>query len=71
MHFAEEIMTIAPPDLDLDSTDSEEDSLEEDSMREQESGEERAEGVAVARRTAFPAWILALKRRNTSSKSKK
>lgn len=64
-------MTIAPPELDLDATDSEEDSgAEEDSVVEQESEVEQAvmEQVAPARRPTLPAWILALKRRNTGRK---
>lgn len=57
-------------------SDSEEESIEEDSMssassvREQEDVEVKAKGVASPRRPAFPAWILALKRRNTDNKSK-
>lgn len=76
MHFSEKVMAISPPELDMD-TDSEEESVEEDSMssasstREPEGVEERPEGAAPARRPAFPAWILALKRRNTESKGKK
>lgn len=76
MHFSEKVVAISPPELDMD-TDSEEESVEEDSMssassmREQEDVVARPEGVAPARRPAFPAWILALKRRNTESKSKK
>lgn len=76
MHFSEQVLAISPPEMHMD-TDSEEESLEEDSMssassiREQEDVEERAEGVAATRRPAFPAWILALKRRSSESKSKK
>ncbi|XP_075902814.1 uncharacterized protein LOC142901950 isoform X2 [Nelusetta ayraudi] len=76
VHFSEKVMAISPPELDMD-TDSEEESVEEDSMsstsstKEQEDVVARPEGVAPARRPAFPAWILALKRRNTESKSKK
>lgn len=71
VHFSEEVQTIAPLELDLDATDSEEDSgAEEDSVTEQECAVEQAaiEEVAPARRPALPAWILALKRRNTGRK---
>lgn len=74
MHFSEKVLTISPPEQDMD-TDSEEESIEEDSIssassvREQEDVE-KAEGVAAPRRPAFPAWILSLKRRNANSKSK-
>lgn len=74
MHFSEEVVTIVPPELDLDCTDSEEDSgEEEDSVIEQECEEEQAviEEVAPARRPAFPAWIQALKKRNTGRKHRK
>lgn len=76
MHFSEKVQTISPPEQDMD-TDSEEESIEEDSIssassvREQEDVEEKAEGAVAPRRPAFPAWILALKRRNTDSRSKK
>ncbi|XP_042348665.1 uncharacterized protein zgc:113229 [Plectropomus leopardus] len=72
VHFSEAVVTIEPPELDLDATDSEEDSgADEDSVLEQDSEEERAaieEVAAPARRAALPAWILALKRRNTGRK---
>ncbi|XP_044061230.1 uncharacterized protein zgc:113229 [Siniperca chuatsi] len=71
VRFSEEVMTLEPPELDLDLTDSEEDSgAEEDSVIEQECEVEQAaiEVVAPARRAALPAWILALKRRNTGRK---
>ncbi|XP_076595204.1 uncharacterized protein LOC143325774 [Chaetodon auriga] len=71
VHFSEEVVTIVPPELDLDATDSEEDTgAEEDSVVEQEGEVEQAvmEEVAPARRPALPAWILALKRRNTGRK---
>lgn len=71
VRFSEDVMTIAPPEPDLDGTDSEEDSeTEEDSVIGQECEEEPApiEEVAPARRPALPAWILALKRRNTGRK---
>ncbi|XP_070769403.1 A-kinase anchor protein 200 [Enoplosus armatus] len=72
VHFSEEVVTIAPPDLDLDLTNSEEDSgSDEDSVIEQGGEVEQAaiEMVAApARRAALPAWILALKRRNTGRK---
>lgn len=76
MHFSEKVLTISPPELDMD-TDSEEESIEEDSIsstssvREQEDVAEKAAGVAAPRRPTFPAWILALKRKNTDGKSKK
>lgn len=69
---------MAPPKLDLDATDSEEDSgaeedsviEQEDSLIEQQCEVERAaiQEVAPARRHVLPAWILALKRRNTGRK---
>ncbi|XP_070818284.1 A-kinase anchor protein 200 [Chaetodon trifascialis] len=71
VHFSEGVVTIVPPQLDLDATDSEEDTgAEEDSVVEQEGEVEQAvmEEVAPARRPALPAWILALKRRNTGRK---
>ncbi|XP_008281845.1 dentin sialophosphoprotein [Stegastes partitus] len=71
VRFLEEVVTIEPPDLDLDATDSEEDSgAEEDSVTEQECDVEPAamEEVAPARRPALPAWIRALKRKNTGRK---
>ncbi len=64
-------MSIAAPELDPDAIDSEEDSgAEEDSVTEQECEAEPApiQEVAPARRPALPAWILALKRRNTGRK---
>ncbi|XP_005913486.1 uncharacterized protein zgc:113229 [Haplochromis burtoni] len=72
VRFAEEVVAIEPPDMDLDTSDLEDDSAatDEDSVTEQEcevhpvaAGEE-----APARRTALPAWILALKRKNTNKK---
>ncbi|KAM7000624.1 uncharacterized protein LKV04_005442 isoform 1-T2 [Tautogolabrus adspersus] len=71
VRFSEEVQTIPPPDLDLADLDSEEDSeAEEDSVIEQdfEVEQETMEEVAPARRPALPAWILALKRRNTGRK---
>lgn len=75
VHFSEQVVSIAPPEPDLDATDSEEDSeAEEDSVTEQECEAEPAaaavmvEEVAPSRRAALPAWILALKRRNTGRK---
>lgn len=72
VRFLEEVVTIEPPELDLDATDSEEDSGEdEDSVTEQECDVEPAammEEAAPARRPALPAWIQALKRRNTGKK---
>lgn len=70
MHFSEDVVSIMPLDLDLSSTDSEEDSgAEEDSVIEGEQAVK--EEVAPARRSALPAWILALKRRNTGRKHRK
>ncbi|XP_071362846.1 uncharacterized protein [Trachinotus anak] len=71
VHFSEEVLTIAAPELDMNATDSEEDSgAEEDSVIEQEFEVEDAapEEVAPARRPALPAWIQALKRKNTGRK---
>lgn len=71
VRFLEEVVTIEPPELDLDATDSEEDSgADEDSVTEQECDVEPAamEEAAPARRPALPAWIQALKRRNTGRK---
>ncbi|XP_051274973.1 cyclin-dependent kinase 12 isoform X2 [Dicentrarchus labrax] len=67
VRFSESVMTIEPPELDLDATDSEEDSgADEDSVIEQGCEVEQAvieEVAPAARRPALPAWILALKRR--------
>lgn len=67
VRFAEEILTIAPAELDMDATDSEEEEeTEEDSIIEQEIEVEPAaieEEAVRSRRSALPAWILALKRR--------
>ncbi|XP_035525211.1 uncharacterized protein zgc:113229 isoform X2 [Morone saxatilis] len=67
VRFSESVMTIDPPELDLDATDSEEDSgADEDSVTEQGCEVEQAvieEVAPAARRSALPAWILALKRR--------
>ncbi|XP_023137978.2 uncharacterized protein zgc:113229 [Amphiprion ocellaris] len=71
VRFLEEVVAIEPPALDLDATDSEEDSgADEDSVTEQECDVEPAamEEAAPARRPALPAWIQALKRRNTGRK---
>lgn len=73
VHFSENVVTIAPPELNMETTDSEEESgAEEDSVTEQECEVEQAaaavEEVALARRPALPAWIKALKRRNTGRK---
>lgn len=71
VHFSEEVVTIPSPDLDLDVTDSEDDSgADEDSVIDEECEMERGamEEVAPARRAALPAWIQALKRRNTGRK---
>ncbi|KAM8910122.1 uncharacterized protein AB9W97_006666 [Spinachia spinachia] len=71
VHFSEEVVAIAPPWLD--SHEDQEDSVteEEVSVAEQESEEQQAaveEVAAPARRAALPAWIQALKRRNTRRK---
>ncbi|XP_070692382.1 uncharacterized protein [Pempheris klunzingeri] len=71
VRFSEEMVTIVPPEPDVDATDSEEDSgAEEDSVIEEECEVQQAavQEVAPARRHALPAWILALKRRNTGRK---
>ncbi|TNN81968.1 hypothetical protein EYF80_007876 [Liparis tanakae] len=72
VHFSEEVVAIAAPEPQSYATDSEEDSEEEeDSVAEQECEEEqtaREEVAAPARRPALPAWIQALKRRNTRRK---
>ncbi|KAF7657429.1 hypothetical protein LDENG_00027140 [Lucifuga dentata] len=72
VHFSEEVIAIEPPELDLDA-DSEEDSgTEEDSVIEEQEArvdqEPMEELMAPARRPALPAWIRALKRRNTGKK---
>lgn len=70
MRFSEEVVSIMPPDLELSSTESEEDSgAEEYSTTEGE--QEVKEEVPPARRPALPAWILALKSRNTGRKHRK
>ncbi|KAM9356653.1 uncharacterized protein ABDE67_004235 [Symphorus nematophorus] len=70
VRFSEEVVTIVPPELDLDASDSEEESGgEEDSVIEECEVEQAAvEEVAPARRPALPAWIRALKRRNMGRK---
>ncbi|XP_034399969.1 uncharacterized protein zgc:113229 [Cyclopterus lumpus] len=74
VHFSEEVVAIAPPEPQSYATDSEEDSEEEeDAVAEQECEEEQAATEEVAapaptRRPALPAWIQALKRRNTRRK---
>lgn len=73
VRFSEQVMTIAPPELELDAADSEEDSgAEEDSVTEQECEVEQVVTgeVAPARRAALPAWIQALKRRNMGRKNR-
>lgn len=74
MRFSEEVVTIMPPELDLESSDPEEDlGEEEDSVQEVQHEEERAgcEEVAPARRPVLPAWILSLKTRNSQRKHRK
>ncbi|KAM9741834.1 uncharacterized protein ACNS7B_012785 isoform 2-T2 [Menidia menidia] len=71
VHFSEEVVTILAPELDLITTDSEEESgTEEDSVLEQECEVEQTvtEEMAPARRLALPAWMLALKRKGTGRK---
>ncbi|KAM7417609.1 hypothetical protein PAMA_017306 [Pampus argenteus] len=73
VHFSEEVLTIAPAELDMDATVSEADTMsEEDSVIEQDFEVEQAaieeEEVASVRRPVLPAWILALKRRNMGRK---
>ncbi|XP_054453188.1 uncharacterized protein zgc:113229 [Anoplopoma fimbria] len=72
VHFSETVVAIAPPEMESYATDSEDDSEdEEDSLAERECEEEQAaieEVAAPARRPALPAWIQALKRRNTRRK---
>ncbi|KAM7389800.1 hypothetical protein PAMP_023756 [Pampus punctatissimus] len=72
VHFSEEVLTIAPAELDMDATVSEADTMsEEDSVIEQDFELEQAaieEEVASVRRPVLPAWILALKRRNMGRK---
>lgn len=58
--------------MDWDLTDSEEEDWRADeySLSDQESEEEQvaAEEVIQARRSTLPAWIKALKRKNTGKK---
>ncbi|XP_034545555.1 uncharacterized protein zgc:113229 [Notolabrus celidotus] len=72
VHFSEEVLTIPLPEMDLDVSDSEEEDsgAEDDSVIDQEYEVEPAvmEEVAPARRPALPAWIRALKRKNTGRK---
>ncbi|KAM4621628.1 uncharacterized protein ACJ7VT_005967 [Polymixia lowei] len=72
VHFSEEVITIAPINLDLDDMDSEEEDSAEDSTIEEEVGMEQQEAVkevvVPAPRPALPAWIQALKRRKTGRK---
>ena len=68
MHFSEKVVTIAPAESDLDSTDSEEDSMTEHVHQEVPAAIEEA---APVRRPALPAWILGLKRKNTRRKHRK
>lgn len=74
VRFSEEVQTIPPPELDLELSGSEEDDsgADEDSMIEQECDKEQTamEQVAPTRRAALPAWILALKRKNTGRKNR-
>lgn len=80
VRFSEEIITIDPPELGPYESDSEEEEEvdDEDSLIEEDSEEQiaeaalfgpgRPEQVAPARRPVLPAWIRALKRRNTGKK---
>lgn len=76
VHFSEQVVTIAPPELDLDTSYSEEDSVaEDDSLIEDDYEGDRAEAVVLeevipARRPVLPAWIRALKRKNTGRKNR-
>ncbi|XP_041653939.1 uncharacterized protein zgc:113229 [Cheilinus undulatus] len=74
VRFSEEVQTIPPPELDLELSGSEEDDsgADEDSVIEQECDKEQTamEQVAPTRRAALPAWILALKRKNTGRKNR-
>ncbi|XP_076015662.1 uncharacterized protein LOC143008018 [Genypterus blacodes] len=70
VRFSEEVLTIEP-ELDLFTAWEEESVTEEDSVIEEEVGVEQEamdDIMAPARRLALPAWILALKRRNTGRK---
>nr|XP_020450094.1 uncharacterized protein LOC109956937 [Monopterus albus] len=69
VRFSEEVAIIEPLELELGISDSEEDiGSEEDSVIEQECEQAAVEDVALTRRHALPAWILALKRKNTGKK---
>ncbi|XP_034038039.1 uncharacterized protein zgc:113229 [Thalassophryne amazonica] len=72
VRFSEEVVSIEPAELDMDGTGSEDDSgADDDSVIEEESEEELHTGteeLAPARRTALPAWIQALKRKNPGRK---
>lgn len=75
VHFSEEIIAFAPPELGPDATDSEEASEEEeeeeDSVIEEDCKEEQAESVeevVQARRHALPSWIRALKKKKSRKK---
>ncbi|KAK2849078.1 hypothetical protein Q5P01_008912 [Channa striata] len=69
VRFSEEVMSIEPLEPDLNATESESE-MDNDSVIEQDCEVEQAgvEEVAPARRHALPAWILALKRKNTGRK---
>ncbi|XP_061541412.1 uncharacterized protein zgc:113229 [Phycodurus eques] len=73
VHFAETVQEIPPVLVDLDTWDSEEEygtelgsGLEEEEEEACTTAEEEKE--ASARRPALPAWIRALKRKNTGRK---
>ncbi|XP_054649093.1 uncharacterized protein zgc:113229 [Dunckerocampus dactyliophorus] len=70
VHFAEKVEEIPPVQLDPEATDSEEDyGTEAGSVTEEDDYEASEEMKEVpARRPALPAWILALKRKNTGRK---
>ncbi|XP_017283707.1 uncharacterized protein LOC108243036 [Kryptolebias marmoratus] len=70
VHFAEEVVTIASPSVAMDLTDSEEDlRSDEDSLIEQEfEAMQAAAEEAIRARRSLPAWIKALKRKNTGKK---
>ncbi|XP_019941737.2 uncharacterized protein [Paralichthys olivaceus] len=78
VHFAEEVITIDPPELDAYAVESEDSGAEDDSVIEQECEVETekevaaaaatATATATARRSTLPAWIQALKRSHAGRK---
>lgn len=70
VRFSEEVFTIEP-ELDLCAAWEEDSGTEDDSVIEEGVGVEQEameDMMAPARRPVLPAWILALKRRNTGRK---